>query len=33
LRARRECFGISYITVFENVMETLAPVVRELTGK
>lgn len=33
LLARREQFGISYVTVFEKNMETLAPVVARLAGK
>jgi probable F420-dependent oxidoreductase len=33
LIARREQFGISYVTVFEKNMETLAPVVARLAGK
>lgn len=32
VRARRERFGFSYVTVFEPAMETFAPVVRELTS-
>ncbi len=33
LLARREQFGISYITIFERSMEALAPVVARLAGK
>ena len=33
LLERREKFGISYVTVFEKSMETLAPVVARLAGK
>jgi probable F420-dependent oxidoreductase len=33
LLARRERYGISYINVFEQSMEALAPVVARLTGK
>lgn len=32
LRARRERYGFSYVTVFEPFMETFAPIARELTG-
>ncbi len=32
LLARREQYGISYITVFEKDMETLAPVIERLSG-
>lgn len=32
LQARREQFGISYITIFERSMEALAPVVARLAG-
>lgn len=33
LVARRERYGISYITVFENSLEALAPVIARLAGK
>ena len=33
LERRRECFGISYITVTDDVMETFAPVVERLAGQ
>ncbi len=33
LLARREQYGISYVTVFEKNLETLAPVVERLAGK
>jgi probable F420-dependent oxidoreductase len=33
LLARREQYGISYVTVFERNLETLAPVVERLAGK
>ena len=33
LLARREQYGISYVTVYEKNMETLAPVVAQLAGK
>jgi len=32
LLARREQYGISYITVFEKDMEVLAPVIERLAG-
>jgi hypothetical protein len=32
LLARREQYGISYITVFEKDMEVLAPVIERLSG-
>jgi hypothetical protein len=32
LRARRERFGISYITVFTEAVEDFAPVVTQLAG-
>lgn len=32
LQARRERYGISYITVFENSLEALAPVIEHLAG-
>ncbi|HIF97574.1 MAG TPA: TIGR03621 family F420-dependent LLM class oxidoreductase [Myxococcales bacterium] len=33
LERRRECFGISYITVTDDVMEAFAPVVERLAGQ
>jgi probable F420-dependent oxidoreductase len=33
LQARRERYGISYISVFENSLEALAPVIERLAGK
>lgn len=33
LLARRERYGISYISVFENSLEALAPVIEKLAGK
>ncbi|WP_106177107.1 TIGR03621 family F420-dependent LLM class oxidoreductase [Prauserella shujinwangii] len=33
VRALRERYGVSYVTVFEPAMETFAPVVRELAGR
>jgi hypothetical protein len=33
LERRRERFGISYITVTDEVMEAFAPVVERLAGK
>lgn len=33
LRDRRERYGFSYITVFEPMLETFAPVVKELSGQ
>jgi hypothetical protein len=33
LLARRERYGISYISVFEQSMEVLAPVVARLVGQ
>jgi len=33
LQERREKYGISYISVFEESAEVLAPVVARLTGK
>ncbi|MFD5244710.1 TIGR03621 family F420-dependent LLM class oxidoreductase [Amycolatopsis sp. NPDC058340] len=33
LQERRERYGFSYITVFEPMMETFAPVVKELSGQ
>ncbi len=33
LLARRERYGISYITVFGDNLETFAPVVAQLAGK
>ncbi|KFU82768.1 probable F420-dependent oxidoreductase, MSMEG_2516 family [Amycolatopsis lurida] len=33
LQERRERYGFSYITVFEPMLETFAPVVRELSGQ
>jgi probable F420-dependent oxidoreductase len=33
LKERRERYGFSYITVFEPMLETFAPVVKELSGK
>jgi probable F420-dependent oxidoreductase len=33
LLARRERFGVSYINVFENSLEILAPVIKRLAGK
>jgi probable F420-dependent oxidoreductase len=33
LRARRDQYGFSYISVFEPVMETFAPIVQQLTGQ
>jgi len=33
LLARRERYGISYISVFENSLEALAPVIARLAGK
>jgi hypothetical protein len=32
LRARRECWGISYDTTFEPYLDALAPVVNRLAG-
>jgi hypothetical protein len=32
LQARRERYGISYITVFENSLEALVPVIEQLAG-
>jgi alkanesulfonate monooxygenase SsuD/methylene tetrahydromethanopterin reductase-like flavin-dependent oxidoreductase (luciferase family) len=33
LQERRERYGFSYITVFEPMLETFAPVVKELSGQ
>jgi hypothetical protein len=33
LERRRELFGISYVTVTDEVMESFAPVVARLAGK
>lgn len=33
LQARRERYGISYITVFENSLEAMAPVIKQLAGR
>jgi hypothetical protein len=33
LLARRERYGISYISVFEQILEALAPVVARLDGQ
>jgi hypothetical protein len=33
LRARRDRYGISYVSVFAGAAEAFAPVVRELVGR